>query len=114
MDEAVDMTTTGVVVPRLGGPDVLTVQHWEVPAPQPHEVRIAVEAAAISFADLLVMQGVHPERRKPPFVPGWDVVGEVEAVGAAVTNIAVGDRVARQAPALSSRWLQPCAPLSCE
>ena len=62
-------TSVGVVVPRLGGPDVLEVGPWEVPAPGPGEVCIRVEAAGISFADLLVMQGVHPERRKPPFVP---------------------------------------------
>ncbi len=72
----------GAVVPRLGGPEVLTVQPWQIPVPAADEVRIRVEAAGISFADLLVMQGVHPERRKPPFVPGWDVVGEVESTSA--------------------------------
>lgn len=84
----------GVVVPRLGGPEVLQVQQWDVPPPESEEVRVRVEAAGISFADLLVMQGVHPERRKPPFVPGWDVVGEVESVGSHVSHVAVGDRVA--------------------
>jgi NADPH2:quinone reductase len=54
---------------------------------------VQAEAAGISFADLLVMQGVHPERRKPPFVPGWDVVGEVESVGSGVDHVSVGDRV---------------------
>lgn len=94
MSAPTPITTTGVIVPRLGGPDVLTVGPWDVPDPAPDEVRVRVEAAGISFADLLVMQGVHPERRKPPFVPGWDVVGEVESVGSAVTRVAVGDRVA--------------------
>ena len=51
-------------MPRLGGPEVLTVQPWPIPVPGPDEVRIRVEAAGISFADLLVMQGVHPERRQ--------------------------------------------------
>ena len=40
------------------------------------------------------MQGVHPERTKAPFVPGWEVLGEVEAVGSEVTSVDVGDRVA--------------------
>ena len=76
MDAASMLTTTAVVVPKLGGPDVLEVRPWAVAIPGPDDVRVAVEAAAMSFADLLVMQGVHPERRKPPFVPGWDVVGK--------------------------------------
>jgi len=88
------ITSTAVVVPRLGGPEVLEVRPWEVSAPGPDEVRVRVDAAGISFADLLVMQGVHPERRKPPFVPGWDVVGEVDSVGSGVDHVAVGDRVA--------------------
>ncbi|MDH3296282.1 MAG: zinc-binding dehydrogenase [Acidimicrobiia bacterium] len=92
---AVDpITTIAVVVPRLGGPDVLEVRSWEVPAPGPGEVRVRVDAAGISFADLLVIQGVHPERRRPPFVPGWDVVGEVESVGSGVNHVSVGDRIA--------------------
>ncbi|MDH3754834.1 MAG: zinc-binding dehydrogenase [Acidimicrobiia bacterium] len=94
MDESQSMMTTGVVVPRLGGPEVLVVRPWAVPAPAPDEVRVQVDAAGISFADLLICQGIHPERRKPPFVPGWDVVGEVDSVGSAVRDIAVGDRVA--------------------
>lgn len=88
------MTTTGAVAVRHGGPEVLEVGPWMLPDPAPDDVRIRIEAAGISFADLLVMQGVHPERRKAPFVPGWDVVGEVEAIGSAVTDVAVGDRVA--------------------
>lgn len=70
------------------------VRPWDVPPPGPGEVRVRQQAAGISYADLLVMQGVHPERKKPPFVPGWDVLGEVEAVGPDVTTVAVGDRVA--------------------
>lgn len=88
------ITSTGVAAVRLGGPEVLEAGPWLVPGPGPEEVRIRVEAAGISYADLLAMQGVHLERRKPPFVPGWDVVGEVEAVGSTVSGPAVGDRVA--------------------
>lgn len=94
MGGSVAATTTAVVVSRLGGPEVLEVRPWEVAAPGPDEIQIAVEAAAISYADLLVMQGIHPERRRPPFVPGWDVVGKVASIGPAVTHVAVGDRVA--------------------
>ncbi len=94
VERTTSIQTTGAVMDRYGGPEVLAVGPWEVPAPGPDEVRIMVQAAGISFADLLIMQGVHPERRKPPFVPGWDVVGEVEALGARVDQVEVGDRVA--------------------
>ncbi|MDH3706291.1 MAG: zinc-binding dehydrogenase [Acidimicrobiia bacterium] len=94
MPTARPVASRGAVMTSLGGPEVLEVQPWEVSAPGADEVRVSVDAAAISFADLLVMQGVHPERRKPPFVPGWDVVGEVEAVGSAVKRFSIGDRVA--------------------
>ncbi|SHN87750.1 Alcohol dehydrogenase GroES-like domain-containing protein [Geodermatophilus obscurus] len=53
-----------------------------------------MEAAGISYADLLTCQGLHPERRRAPFVPGWDVVGVVESVGSEVDQVRVGDRVA--------------------
>ena len=63
-------------------------------APGPDDVRVRQQAAGIRVADLLVTQGVHPERTKAPFVPGWEVLGEVEAGGSDVTGIDVGDRVA--------------------
>ena len=53
-----------------------------------------MRAAGISCADLLMCQGRHPERRKPPFVRGWDVVGDVEAVGSEIGHVKVGDRAA--------------------
>ena len=57
MDRLTPLTTPAVVVLRLGGPEVLQVQAWEIAGPAPDEVRVRVEAAGISFADLLVMQG---------------------------------------------------------
>jgi len=82
------------VLGEHGGPEELEVGLWEVDPPGPDEVRIRVGAAGISFADLLVCQGLHPERKRTPHVPGWDVVGEVESVGSRVEGIQVGDRVA--------------------
>jgi len=88
------LSSTAVVATRHGGPEVLEVRAFEVAAPGPDEVRVRVEAAGISYADLLMCQGLHPERRPAPFVPGWDVVGEVESVGSAIRGVAAGDRVA--------------------
>ena len=83
-----------VVLTRHGGPEALEVRPWEVPPPGSKEVRVRVEAAGISFADLLICHGLHPERRRTPHVPGWDVLGIVESVGSDVTGVRVGERVA--------------------
>src|SRR5262245_29415054 len=93
------LTSTAVVATRDGGPEMLQVRPWQVPPPGPDEVRIQVEAAGISFADLVMCQGLHPERyypgrRRTPLVPGWDVVGIVESVGSQVRDVRVGERVA--------------------
>jgi len=88
------LTTTAAVASRHGGPEVLDVRPWDVAPPGPDEVRLRIEAAGISFADLLICQGMHPERRRAPFVPGWDVVGVVESFGSNVRDVAPGDRVA--------------------
>ena len=88
------LTGTAVVLTRHGGVEALEVRAWEVPPPGPHEVRVRVEAAGVSFADLLICQGVHPERRRTPHVPGWDVLGIVESVGSEVHRVTVGERVA--------------------
>jgi NADPH2:quinone reductase len=94
MNVAEPLTTTAVVADRYGGPEILQLRQWQVAPPGSDEVRLRVEAAGISFADLLICQGLHPERRKAPFVPGWDVVGVVESVGSRVRNVGPGDRVA--------------------
>ncbi len=88
------LTGTAVVLTRHGGPQALEVRPWEVPPPGPGEVRVRVEAAGISFADLLVCQGLHPERAATPHVPGWDVVGLVESLGSEIEGVRVGERVA--------------------
>lgn len=94
MDRPRPLTSSAVVLTEHGGPEALDVRAWEVPAPGPDDVRVRVEAAGISFADLLVCQGLHPERKRTPHVPGWDVVGIVESVGSQIQDVSVGDRVA--------------------
>jgi NADPH2:quinone reductase len=66
----------------------------DLPSPGPGEVRIKILAAGVSFPDVMMREGFHPEARKPPFTPGWDVVGTVEALGAGVSTVPVGARVA--------------------
>lgn len=82
-----------VVIPRNGGPDVLEVQERPDPQVAPGEVRIAVKASGINFADLMARSGMYPDAPKPPSVIGYEVAGEVESVGDGVTGFSAGDRV---------------------
>lgn len=82
-----------VVITKNGEPEVMQVQERPDPGVGPGEVRIAVEAAGITFADLLARTGMYPDAPKPPCVIGYEVAGEVESVGAGVESFAVGDRV---------------------
>jgi NADPH:quinone reductase-like Zn-dependent oxidoreductase len=82
-----------VVITRHGGPEVLAVEQRPEPAVGPGEVRVAVRAAGINFADLLARTGMYPDAPKPPCVVGYEVAGDVESVGEGVENVAVGDRV---------------------
>jgi NADPH:quinone reductase-like Zn-dependent oxidoreductase len=68
----------------------LEVVEDELPQPRPGEVRLKVLAAGVSFADVNMRQGIHPEARRPPFTPGWDVVGTVDALGAGVEAVPPG------------------------
>jgi len=61
-------------------------------APGPDEVRIRVSACAVCRTDLHVVDGELPDPRLP-IVPGHEIVGRVEAVGASVTGFKEGDRV---------------------
>ncbi len=66
----------------------------DLPDPRPGEVRVKVLAAGVSFADVLMRQGIHPEARRPPFTPGWDVVGTVDGLGEGVGAVQGGTTVA--------------------
>ena len=63
------------------------------PEPGPGEVLIAIHAAPVNFVDLYVTSGTYQFLPKLPFVPGKGPSGVVAALGAGVTNLAVGDRV---------------------
>ena len=82
-----------VVLTGTGGPEVLQVQERPDPAVGPGEVRIAVRAAGINFADTLARVGLYPDAPKAPCVLGYEVAGEVESVGEGVSDHAAGDRV---------------------
>jgi NADPH2:quinone reductase len=83
-----------VVVDRFGGPEVLRVVEEVDPRPGPGEVRVRVLAAGVSFSDALLRAGVYLGGPKPPFTPGYELVGVVDALGPGCSRLKVGDRVA--------------------
>ena len=82
-----------VVLTGTGGPEVLQVQERPDPPVGPGQVRIAVRAAGINFADTLARVGLYPDAPKPPCVLGYEVAGEVESLGEGVEGFGIGDRV---------------------
>lgn len=80
----------------FGGPEVLQELDRPVPEPGPCDVRIRVRAVAVSPTDTLLRSGAHATRLTdldPPYVPGMDAAGEIDAVGAEVDGWQVGDPV---------------------
>jgi NADPH:quinone reductase-like Zn-dependent oxidoreductase len=82
-----------VVITEHGPPGVLQVQERPDPPVGPGEVRIAVRAAGINFADTLARTGLYPDSPQVPCVVGYEVAGEVESVGDGVESVKPGERV---------------------
>jgi NADPH:quinone reductase-like Zn-dependent oxidoreductase len=85
-------TMNAVVVRRHGGPDVLSLEQAPVPRPGRNEVLIETHAAGVAFGDTLRRQGLAGAAR-PPFIPGYDVVGRIAALGPGVSGWKLGERV---------------------
>jgi NADPH2:quinone reductase len=83
-----------VVVDHFGGPEVLKVIEGDTPRPGPGEVRVRVLAAGVSFTDAQLRAGTYlPGAPKPPFAPGYELVGVVEELGPGCSRLQVGDRI---------------------
>jgi NADPH:quinone reductase-like Zn-dependent oxidoreductase len=82
-----------VWISRRGGPEVLQVRAAPDPTPGSGEVRIRVRAAGVNFADVMARRGTYLDAPRFPFVPGYEVAGEIDAVGAGVHASRSGERV---------------------
>ena len=71
----------------------VSVRDLPLPEPGPGEVRIRIRAASLNFPDLLLCQGKYQLKLEPPFTPGMDTAGEIDALGAGVTGFDIGDAV---------------------
>ncbi|HVJ21466.1 MAG TPA: medium chain dehydrogenase/reductase family protein [Polyangiaceae bacterium] len=85
-----------VRVRRFGGPEGLEVVDAPLPKAGRGEVRVRVLASGLEYTDVVIRRHLYPQtmRRRPPFVLGYDVVGEVDELGAGVIDFEPGDRVA--------------------
>jgi putative PIG3 family NAD(P)H quinone oxidoreductase len=83
-----------IVIREPGGPDVLEMREVPVPEPARGEARVRVRATAVNRADLLQRRGMYPAPPgSPPDIPGLEIAGEVDAVGADVREVKLGDAV---------------------
>ena len=85
-----------VQVARFGGPDGLTVIDAPMPAAGRGEVRVRTLASSLEFTDIVIRRHLYVQTmlRRPPFVLGYDLVGEIDQVGEGVSGFQLGDRVA--------------------
>jgi NADPH:quinone reductase len=78
---------------QFGLPESLVVQDVDSPVLDAREVRIAVHAAGLNFADTLMVAGRYQLKPPMPFSPGMEVAGIVTEIGSIVTRVKKGDRV---------------------
>ena len=82
-----------MVVVQRNGQGELVLQDVRDPVPGEGQVAIRMEATAVSFADIEMCRGTYHVPRKPPAIPGHDVVGRVASLGPGTTGFRVGERV---------------------
>lgn len=82
-----------LTIVKHGGPKALQIREYPDPTPQAGEVRIAVKACGLNFAELMASKGLYPDAPKTPCVVGYEGAGVVDAVGSGVTSLKEGDRV---------------------
>ena len=87
------MRMRAVLCKALGDESALVVEDVPPPSLPDHGVRIAVKAAGVNFADGLLIAGKYQQKQTPPFIPGFEVAGEVIEVAPGVATCKRGDRV---------------------
>lgn len=97
-----------VVIREHGDYDKLLFEDRPVPEPGPKEVRVRVKACALNHLDTWVRRGVPGHTFPLPMIPGCDIAGVVDAVGAGVVSVKAGDEVVI-APGFGCGVCEPCA-----
>ena len=79
---------------RKGGPEALQIVELPLAPPGPGQLRVRVQAAGVGATDVMMLSGNYPFAPKIPFVPGYEAVGAVDAIGPGVSGFELGQRVA--------------------
>jgi NADPH:quinone reductase len=87
-----------IQIEQRGGPEVLILAEHPAPQPGPGQIVAEIAAAGVNYMDIYQREGVGGYRPPLPFVTGGEGAGTVIAIGAGVTGLAVGDRVAWVGP----------------
>lgn len=90
------MPYTRVRLNAFGGPEQMELETLpDLPEPGPGELRLRVLVTSAAFTDVMIRKGMYPDvKDKPPFTPGYDMVGLVDAAGPGAGLFRPGDRVA--------------------
>lgn len=83
-----------VLCKRLDGPEALVIEDVPVEEPGAGHIAVTVRVAALNFFDTLITRGKYQHKPDLPFSPGGEIAGVVARVGAGVTDVKPGDRVA--------------------
>ena len=81
-----------IQVTKHGGPEVLSYTDVPTPEPGPAEALVKIDATGVNFIDIYFRTGLY--KAEPPFILGQEAAGVVEKVGAGVTSLKPGDKVA--------------------
>jgi NADPH2:quinone reductase len=87
-----------IVCHQLTGPDGLRLEDLPPPHAGPQQLLLRVRACGVNFADSLITRGEYQRQPALPFIPGFEVAGEVIGLGPDVTGFAIGDRVIAVTP----------------
>ena len=83
-----------VVIRQFGGPEVLQVVEDDLTAPRSGQALVKVLAADVGFSDVNIRRGRYPRGPRPPFTPGYAMVGVVDQLGPETAGLETGQRVA--------------------
>ena len=96
-------------VDQFGGPEVLRLVETDTPEPEPGEVLVRVSAAGVNPVDWAMRSGAAGDRfGSPPYIPGWDIAGVIQAAGPGTGPLEPGDRVygMPRFPAMASAYAE--------
>ncbi|MCA9409856.1 MAG: NADPH:quinone oxidoreductase family protein [Candidatus Omnitrophica bacterium] len=82
-----------IIVERFGDTEVMKLEEVQDPRAGKGQIRVAIKAAGVNYADIMQRMGTYPEGPQPPYPAGFEYAGEIDQIGEGVEGWRVGDRV---------------------